>query len=107
MRLGAIIVALAISVGACMKDPKPETLTMSIADNGAVILDHTHISDRKELEAVLRAASTRKPKPFLDLRPSAHAKYDDIASVLAIAQQCGLKAAIVANEQFLPKSPNP
>jgi len=69
----------------------PEVVDLEIDFDGAVVWDGTVVSSMKQLDGYFRAEARKSSQPEIHLRPDAHAKYDIVAKVLAMAQRDGLK----------------
>ncbi|MEP6881248.1 MAG: biopolymer transporter ExbD [Dokdonella sp.] len=63
----------------------PLILGLSIRDTGELVLDGQS-SSRYALDQSLRVAAARGVPVSLEIRPEAHSSYDNLANVLAIAQ---------------------
>ncbi|HEX2530133.1 MAG TPA: biopolymer transporter ExbD [Burkholderiaceae bacterium] len=68
---------------------KPETVSLSIDDKGAIYWDNDPVTQR-ELDAKLADAAQRRPQPELQLRADKSTRYEIIAQVMAAAQTSGL-----------------
>ena len=64
---------------------EPLTLNLSIRDTGELVLDGQSTS-RRGLDQQLQVASARGVPVQLDIKPEPHSSYDNLANVLAIAQ---------------------
>ncbi len=64
---------------------EPLTMALSIRDTGELVLDGQTTS-RLGLDQQLQVASARGVPIQLDIKPEPHSSYDNLANVLAIAQ---------------------
>ncbi len=64
---------------------EPLTLDLAIRDTGELVLDGQSTS-RRGLDQQLQVAAARGVPIQLDIRPEPHSSYDNLANVLAIAQ---------------------
>lgn len=64
---------------------EPLTMAVSIRDTGELVLDGQSTS-RLGLDQQLQVASARGVPIQLDIKPEPHSSYDNLANVLAIAQ---------------------
>lgn len=65
---------------------EPVVLALSIRDNGGLVLQG-ETQTCAELELGLRAAAAGSAPVQLEILPSAHSSYEDLAQVLAMAQR--------------------
>jgi len=80
----------------------PEVATVEVDFDGTVIWNGVTVSDRKDLEARLRAAAQKAVQPEIHLRPHRLVKYEHVIAVMAAAQRLGLtKLGVIGNEQFM------
>ncbi|WP_092408473.1 ExbD/TolR family protein [Dokdonella immobilis] len=80
---------LPLQAGDQGKAVEPRVLGLSIQDNGELVLEGQSLS-RSGLDQSLRVAAAGGPVQ-LDIRPQAHSSYDNLANVLATAQNNGIK----------------
>lgn len=80
---------LPLQAGDQGKAVEPRVLGLSIRDNGELVLEGQSLS-RSGLDQSLRVAAAGGPVQ-LDIRPQAHSSYDNLANVLATAQNNGIK----------------
>ena len=71
------------------KLPEPLILGLSIRDTGELVLEGQSTS-RFALDQSLRVAAATGAPVQLEIRPEAHSSYDNLANVLAIAQNNGI-----------------
>jgi biopolymer transport protein ExbD len=71
--------------------PPPPTIDIDIDPDGTVVWNNEPLSGIGPLEAHFREESTKNPQAQIRLRPSATAKYDVVANVMASAQRSGMK----------------
>lgn len=64
---------------------EPLTMDLAIRDSGELVLDGQSTS-RRGLDQQLQIANARGVPIQLDIRPEPHSSYDNLANVLAIAQ---------------------
>ena len=79
---------------------EPLTLALSIRDTGELVLDGQSTS-RRGLDQQLQVASARGVPIQLDIKPEPHSSYDNLANVLAIAQNnriSGVRVVALQNE---------
>ena len=69
---------------------KPETVTLSIDGKGAMFWNNEPVADLTQLSERFTAAAARKPQPELHLRADRETRYQNIAQVMAGAQQAGI-----------------
>lgn len=69
---------------------EPLVLGLSIRDSGELVLDG-QATNRAALDQSLRMAAARGLPLQLEIRPEAHSSYDNLANVLAIAQNNGVR----------------
>lgn len=80
---------------------KPETISLSIKDTGAIFWNEEAIQP-KDLDVKLAAAAKKSPQPELQLRADKATRYEVIAQVMAAAQTNGMtKLGFVTD----PKAP--
>ena len=80
---------------------EPTIVQLDVTPGGAFLWDGQAIASREDLEARLREAAMQADQPEIHLRPDRHAKYENVAAVLAAAQRLGLvKIGLVGSEQF-------
>ncbi|MDP3618590.1 MAG: biopolymer transporter ExbD [Ramlibacter sp.] len=79
----------------------PEIVQIDVTPQGAWLWNGERLADRAELERRLRSAAARPEQPEIHLRPNSLAKYEQVAAVLASAQQAGLvKIGLIGSEKF-------
>ena len=81
---------LPLQAGDQGKAVEPRVLGLSIRDNGELVLEGQSLS-RSGLDQSLRVAAAAGVPVQLDIRPQAHSSYDNLANVLAIAQNNGIQ----------------
>jgi biopolymer transport protein ExbD len=87
------------SAQAAPSPEKPETISLSINDQGAIFWNEGAV-DQKVLDARLAAAAQKNPQPELQLRADKSTRYEVIAQVMAAAQNNGLtKMGFVTDPQ--------
>ena len=69
---------------------KPETITLSIDESGALFWNDERVADPARLEARLAEAARRQPQPELHLRADRETRYQKIAEVMSSAQRAGI-----------------
>jgi biopolymer transport protein ExbD len=69
------------------RETPPPSIFIDIDPDGTIVWNNEPLSGIRALEAHFRQASTRTPHAQIQLRPSALARYDVIASVMASAQR--------------------
>jgi biopolymer transport protein ExbD len=77
------------SAQAAPSPEKPETVALSINDQGVIFWNDAAV-DQKDLDARLAAAAQKNPQPELQLRADKSTRYEVIAQVMAAAQNNGL-----------------
>jgi biopolymer transport protein ExbD len=70
---------------------KPRTLQLSVKSTGELYLDGTAVS-RAQLAAALTVAANAAVASLLEVHPEATTRYDDLATVLALARNSGMDA---------------
>lgn len=75
----------------------PPSIYIDIDPDGTIVWNNEPLSGIGALEARLRDESPRVPQPQIQLRPSALASYDIIASVMASAQRNDIERMGFAN----------
>lgn len=79
----------------------PPVVDLAVEFDGTVVWNGTVVPSQRILESYLRSAAAQDPQPEIHLRPDAHAKYGDVAVVLAAAQRHHLrKIGFVNTPQF-------
>jgi biopolymer transport protein ExbD len=68
---------------------KPETISLSVNDQGTIFWNDAPI-EQKDLDAKLATAAQQNPQPELHLRADKSTRYEVIAQVMAAAQNNGL-----------------
>jgi biopolymer transport protein ExbD/biopolymer transport protein TolR len=84
-------IVLPIQNGGEHREVSPLVLGVSIRDSGELVFQG-HSSSRAALDEGLRRAATGGQPIQLEIRPEAHASYEDLANVLAIAQNNGISS---------------
>ncbi|HEY0179257.1 MAG TPA: biopolymer transporter ExbD [Dokdonella sp.] len=79
---------LPLPLGGSAPETVQRTLKLSVLSTGELYLDGAAVN-RAQLAATLAAAAAAGTPPALELRPDATARYDDVAAVLALAEQNG------------------
>jgi biopolymer transport protein ExbD len=80
---------------------KTETIDLIIDYDGRYYWNGTLVTF-DALQAYLYDAGKKNPKPELHVTPNPHAKYEIVASVLAVAQRNGLEhIGFIGNERYM------
>ena len=66
---------------------KPEIINIEIDPDGTIVWDGTPVSGIDQLDGYFQRESMKDPQPQIHMHPSALAKYDVIANVMASAQR--------------------
>jgi biopolymer transport protein ExbD len=66
---------------------KPEIVDLDIDYDGTIVWNGETVADIPTLEQRFQAESSKDPQPEIHLSPDPHAKYDQVAKVLAAAQR--------------------
>jgi biopolymer transport protein ExbD len=69
---------------------KPETITVSIDAQGRLFWNDSPLADTAALSERLAQAAPRQPQPELHLRADRQVRYQQVAEVMAAAQQAGI-----------------
>jgi biopolymer transport protein ExbD len=77
------------SAQAAPSPEKPETVSLSINDQGTIFWNDAAV-EQKDLDARLAAVAQKNPQPELQLRADKSTRYEVIAQVMAAAQNNGL-----------------
>jgi biopolymer transport protein ExbD len=70
---------------------QPRTLILSVKQTGELYLDGAAVS-RGQLQTLLAAAANAANPALLEVHPEATTRYDDLATVLALARNSGMDA---------------
>ena len=76
--------------GASRPTRPPPTISIDIDPDGTVVWNNEPLAGLGALEAHFREESTKHPQARIQLQPSALAKYDVVANVMASAQRNGM-----------------
>ena len=68
----------------------PPTISIDIDPDGTVVWNNEPLAGLGALESHFREEATKRPQAQVQLEPSALAKYDVVASVMASAQRNGM-----------------
>jgi biopolymer transport protein ExbD len=80
---------------------EPETIKINIDATSQIYWQGMHITERDQLENLMRSEASKAIQPELHLRPHPNAKYAVVAAVMASVQRLGLtKLGVVGSEQF-------
>jgi biopolymer transport protein ExbD len=80
---------------------KPQTITLSIDANGVLYWDRTPVTI-DALPARLAQAAQQDPQPQVHLRAERTTQYQDVAAVLAAAQNAGIGRLSFVTEPMQP-----
>ena len=72
------------------QDAKPETIRLSVDAAGDYFWNENKVSDAA-LQLQLKAAASQTPQPELHIRGDKAVRYERVATVMAAAQQAGIK----------------
>ena len=72
------------------QDAKPETIRLSVDAAGDYFWNENKVSDAA-LQLQLKAAASQTPQPELHIRGDKAVRYERVATVMADAQQAGIK----------------
>lgn len=70
---------------------QPRTLMLSVKQTGELYLDGAAVS-RGQLQTLLSAAANAATPALLEVHPEATTRYDDVATILALARSSGMDA---------------
>lgn len=76
-------------------------LGLTIKTTGELYLDGVAVN-RAQLAATLASTAASANPPLLEVRPEASARYDDVATVLAVAKRSGLPAIRIEGVRQAP-----
>ena len=82
---------LTLPLGGGNSGPQPRTLSLSVKETGELYLDGSAVN-RAQLKTAFTYAANAAAPVLLEVHPEATARYDDVASVLALARNSGMDA---------------
>lgn len=78
-----------VPLGSNSDGAESETLGLSIKQTGELYLEGNAVN-RAQLSAMLASAAAGANPPILEVRPEANTRYDEVATILALAKRSGL-----------------
>ncbi len=86
--------------------PQPDTMHLDIDTHGRLFWNN-QVLPNKDLESTLRAVAQKSPQPALQIRADNETRYENVAKVMAAAQNAGIVKLGFVTEPQQVESPTP